>query len=314
MPWRRPTLLAIGLLAVAVLPGPSAVAQLPPCPQSAFTLAVDRATETLVPGDAAVFNVSVANGGNLPASVDMTYSQPDAAEWSRSPGTDSFTVGAGQSVAVALTLTAPRSPSAPRTARVGISAVIACQGPVGEVQCCTLPASVTATMSATAPPPTVATGSRLDLSAIAFLVLFAAVVAFGGYSFLKTRSGVVLECPEPRRDVHPGKGTSFPVRVQNRTQQAQKVMLKLGDLPEGWTPFLAMPEIELAAGEQRSFWLMLRSPRDARPGDHCRMTLRAKLEREEKFAQEIHADAFVVSESTPVEDEPGGGSGRSGGA
>jgi len=85
----------------------------------------------------------------------------------------------------------------------------------------------------------------------------------------------MLLCPEPLKFVRPGRGASFPIEVKNGADEPARLALAVAAVPEGWSAFLPLPEIQLAPKETRSLWLMVRAPETAKPGEAVDVELTA---------------------------------------
>ncbi len=83
-----------------------------------------------------------------------------------------------------------------------------------------------------------------------------------------TSAGVFLECGESSKEVAPGRGTSFPVRIRNDGRSKDLVSLTTSPVPQGWDTFLPIVDVPLEAGDEQTIWISVKSPDDARDGDH----------------------------------------------
>jgi uncharacterized membrane protein len=75
--------------------------------------------------------------------------------------------------------------------------------------------------------------------------------------------------------VRAGRGASFPIQVRNASPQNVKYELAVGPVPQGWSAFLPLPDVQLAPREARGLWLMVRSPPDAQNGDAAEVEVSA---------------------------------------
>lgn len=110
---------------------------------------------------------------------------------------------------------------------------------------------------------------------IAGLVLIGLAVAIP-LAMRRKKSGVVADCPEPLKMVRAGRGTSFPIEIRNASKDPATAQFEVGAVPEGWSAFMPLPEVQLAAREARSLWLMVRSPNEAQVGDAVEVELRLR--------------------------------------
>lgn len=101
---------------------------------------------------------------------------------------------------------------------------------------------------------------------IASLVLVGLVAAIAMLARRPAR-GVAAECPEPLKLLSPGRGASFPIEVRNSGGEPVTAQLDVGSVPEGWSAFMPLPDVQLAPRETRSMFLMVRAPEEATTGD-----------------------------------------------
>lgn len=272
----RPRFLA--LLALALLVAPAAVAQLPPAPQpqGCGPLAVEApvAPSAIEPGATGTITMNVRNSGQSAMLVTIVASTT-AAGWSFPSGEEqTVQLAQGADQDVVFEVLAPENGDG--TATVNFASEGACQYPGG--QC---PALSPQLCQAQGAPQTVTVeraepqGFRIPGLAgidiplpylIAGLLLIALAVAVPLLMRNRKPPRATATCPEPMKPVKPGKGASFPIEVTNPSDASRKLHLEVGAVPEGWSAFLPLPEIQLAAKESRSLWLMVRAPPDARPG------------------------------------------------
>lgn len=101
---------------------------------------------------------------------------------------------------------------------------------------------------------------------VASLVLVGLVAAIVVLARRPAR-GVAADCPEPLKQVKAGRGASFPIEVRNAGGEPVTAQLEVGAVPEGWSAFMPLPDVQLAARESRNLFLMVRAPEQAGVGD-----------------------------------------------
>jgi hypothetical protein len=289
-------LLAAPLLASAQVPG-------------ACTLATDAPTRSQphVPGQALPYVVNLT-AGSVGGDVALRIAETTAG-WLATVDPEAMTLAAGATGQATVTITAP--PDATAGGSVRLEATLTCN--VQGVPAPTAPATVTETFSpglatVVGPPAGGAGPGDLALLAIAGIVVLAGGTAA---ALALRRPGLVLEAPDPRRDVAPGGGASFPIVVTNKARDAALVAIEVGELPEGWRVVAPPRELRLDAGASGTVQVLLRSPSSAKPGDAAIVEVRALGARGKPATATIRA--FVVgggdaptAEATPPARAPGG--------
>ncbi|HVL88043.1 MAG TPA: hypothetical protein VM681_08600 [Candidatus Thermoplasmatota archaeon] len=257
-------------------------AQQPVCAAASYALAVDPATARLPPGETAAYNVTLASTDAVTASVRLSFSQPDAAEWSRAPEAEEFTLAPGSTKTVVLRLTAPQSVGAARFAGVTATASVTCPPPIPvpgapPVSGPVLTQTVTASLEVPPPPFVPPSGGGVGLGVLLLFPLALAAVGAGAWWYLRSMGAPpLLSAPEPRKNVEPGKGVSFPLRLRNGSSQRATLRLDVQGGAEGWTAFLAMPDVQLDPREERTLYVLVRSPAGARAGEHVEFSVTAR--------------------------------------
>ena len=78
--------------------------------------------------------------------------------------------------------------------------------------------------------------------------------------------------------------------VENRRGKPQRLRLSAEGVPEGWTLHLALVDVELEPGEEKTLWAILRAPPLASIGATIPITLRLAGERgAEAASATLHA-------------------------
>lgn len=272
------TLLALALL-LTLLP-PAAVAQLPTQPQACGPLdVVATAPQALREGETGEVAVTVKNNGNR--AVDVTVAaETSSPGWAITSATSqTANVPAGGSAAISFAVSPSGDASGDATVNVATTGV--CPAP-GGLPC---PAGAPPNSCSTqGPAQTVVVGYEAQdgfgipfLSGLAIplpyllagVLLVLAAIAVPLLLRRKRPARATATCPEPMKPVRPGRGASFPIDLANPADVARKVQMSVGPVPEGWSAFLPLPEIQLAPKEKRSLWLMVRAPPDASDGSHA---------------------------------------------
>lgn len=268
------------LVALLVLPTAFAQGEAPQCGPISIP-SPPAAPQPLSPGSSADVVVTVENAGARPVVVTVTASTT-APGWTLGPAPAPAQVTSGAPVGFAFRLTAGADATGP--ANIAFSANGRCDPPGGLAVC---PGQVCASNSANTQVQAqlvVDDGFRfpvLENLNIPKELVVASVVLIGLASavpFLLRRSkgGVTAACPEPLKLVKPGRGTSFPIELRNDAKISATAQFEVGPVPEGWSAFMPLPEVQLAAREARSLWLMVRSPGTAANGDVVDVELRLK--------------------------------------
>lgn len=217
-----------------------------------FTVAVDQASQG---GDVAIVVESVTEGW------DATVA-PGAF-----PG-----LAPGQQATAEVLVVAPPATGA-RQAQVTITATLTC------AMALPLPLPLppqTATQSQVLSPAMVVPapagpgdGGAPGADSTALLVVGGlGVIAIAGAATVLLRPrGLVVRVPEPRRDLPPGGGASFPIAVENRGKDAVEVVVRVLGVPPTWKLLAPPAHLALKPGAATTLQVLVRSPADARPGD-----------------------------------------------
>jgi hypothetical protein len=285
-----------GVLALALalaLALPVVAAQFPagtnPCDPGSFVV-THAALDSVPAGGPATATFSVQNNGGVDATVNLTASTAKTPGWKLSGPDSASQVVTANGGKASFTFTATSDPNVGQGPEIDVAGTAACQAPQGlPLACpsqgagvCIVQLKSDSAIMQLAPK----TGFHipgldgLDFPVeylIAGIVLVAVLIAIP--LALRRRRGAVanaaLSCPEPLKPVRAGKGASFPIELKNTGDKATKLALDVGAVPEGWSAFLPLPEIQLAPKEARGLWLMVRAPPDAKSGDAAEVEVRA---------------------------------------
>lgn len=269
-------LLSLGLpLALAQVPGAP-----PPCGPIAATAMSPM--DPVPPGQSANIILTVQNNGTTGVQAVVTIS-PATEGWTiQNPEDQTETVPGQASREFTFTV----SPTDAARADLSVSFQVSgtCALPAPGIPCppdaCTTTAQAPGAYVRLAPRDG---GGIPGLQNLDFPLeyLVAGVVLVGVASAIplllrKKAPGFAAECPEPLKMVRPGRGTSFPIEVRNASPEPVTAQFDIGPVPEGWTAFMPLPEVQLAGREARSLWLMVRAPATALEGDAADVEVRLR--------------------------------------
>lgn len=130
------------------------------------------------------------------------------------------------------------------------------------------------------------------------LVGAVAILTVVGYPIIRKRAGpsVEISTPEPAKHVAPDKGVSFPVVVRNTGREAGTFDVTLEDVGDDWSGFLAVPDVTLDAGEERTVRVLVRPP--GNPASGARTTFRVRAAPEDGGDGEVVELAAHVNGAT----------------
>lgn len=116
----------------------------------------------------------------------------------------------------------------------------------------------------------------LSIVLVPFAILAFLVLILG---LRRLRRGVAIVPGRLEREVEPGKSVKYAFRVENRRGKPQRFTLLGVGVPEGWSLHLALDDVELEPGEEKSLWAVLRCAPEATPGSEATLTLRLESPR-----------------------------------
>lgn len=293
-------LVLLALVMVTLL-APSVAAQLPVAVCAAPTVAFDPARLDLAPGASGTFNVTMTNANaQIPATLDATYAAPPG--FAVDPTTSSNAgVAGGASATTRVTITALSGAPVGTTRQVTADVTATCG---------TGPAAQASAVTQATGDVVVVQGAPSDAQNLLAAVTQPAVLAIGGLVLVllvgavalkSRREGFGLACPEPAKTLRPGRGTSFPLEVQNRSSAPDTAALAVSDVPDGWTAFTALPEIQLGPRETRTLWLMVRAPAAAAEGTEAVLRVTATSRAHPTKGTGVSVKAEVKDEAPATE-------------
>lgn len=266
-----PTARATAVLAALLLAGllaalaPAAHAQAPTQSQGCLgpVVAVQEAPRVVQAGAAysVLFAIQNPNGPPVDA-VRATVTTTAPAGWTAVPAQRDLTLGPMGVNWNALAITAPTRGTGELGGNITILVSFTCTS--GEIQ---KSAFTTETIEVAIE------GFRVPwapvLGGFALLVLGVAVL-----SLRRLRRGVAMSTPTPERPIPPGKSVKFTFLVENRRGKPQSLRLVPEGVPEGWSLHLALTDVELEPGEEKSLWAILKAPGSAPVGQEVDVLLR----------------------------------------
>lgn len=275
----RATPLALLVLLLAL---PAAAAQLPGQLQPCGPITMVEPTppsEPIANGEQIEIVASARMGGSLGGTIAVTASTVSPG-WAVVAQDEAQNVGAGETVAFRFLVQA--GDDAAGDAEVQFAASGTCDsGPVPCPANACVPAGANAQVLVPYEPRQGLNIPGLENVAFPVEYLIAAVVLVGlataiPFAMKRRRGGIAADCPEPLKMVKPGLGTSFPIELRNTARDAATIQFEVGPVPEGWSAFMPLPEVQLASHEARSLWLMVRSPPRAPNGESVDVEVRLK--------------------------------------
>jgi hypothetical protein len=279
---------------------PLAAAQAPAAACGPIAATATSPTGAFSPGQRAEITVAVQNNGTRGVDTTVSISEPTAGWRIDNPDDQTQTIANGGTGTFSFTVL----PTADATVDLQVTFQVAgaCALPAPGLPGC--PAGVCTTSApAVGAAVRLATPSGGGLPGLGDLdfpleYLVAGVVLVGvavTIPFLLRRKpgGFVADCPEPLKMVRPGRGTSFPIDVRNASADPLTAQFEIGPVPEGWTAFMPLPEVQLAGKEARSLWLMVRSPATAREGEVADVEIRLRSEARPDLAATLRVRAEV---------------------
>lgn len=225
-------------------------------------LALQQPHTAFEPGTSMSLLMAIENPNEHPVrSVRATVTTTAPAGWSAIPAQREVTMGPNNVTTTPLEITAPNRGSGAGGGNVTILVTFVCTS--GEIQ-----------TSASA-------SDVLGVSLKAFqapwpLVLGGFAILAGGVGVLavrRLRRGIALVSQGGMRDVAPGKSVKFTFVVENRRGKPQRLRFVPEGVPEGWTLHLALQDLDLEPGEEKTLWAILKAPPHAPPGLDVSFTL-----------------------------------------
>ncbi|MHB8604425.1 MAG: COG1470 family protein [Thermoplasmatota archaeon] len=255
------------------------------------------AVSPVAPGQTVEITESIQNSGNVDAQVSVSIRTTQGI-WTADKQTATATVAAGQSASVKVIVTAPGKGGG--DGQLGFTATGTCSAG-GNTVPPPVPVQPTTNTATDTVVLTLAPSAGFDLSQFTnlsplILVAIAATLLIVVGAILAMRRGgrgFLVECPEPAKPLKPGRGVSFPIELKNRGNSPDTARFEVGEVPAGWSAFMAVPELQLAAGESRTLYLMVRAPPAAREGAHVVVPILVRSMKHEKNETKVNVRADV---------------------
>lgn len=251
------------LVSAAFLAPGAAQAQGQPEACRAPVLAVQQAPEAFEPGEATSLLFAIENPNGAPVeAVRATVTTSAPAGWTATTAQRELTLGPRNVSLTAISLTAPNRGTGVAAGNITILVTFVCTR--GDIQ-------------TSASADTVLEVRITDFQApwpivLGSLTLLAVGVALMGYRRL--RRGVAILPTQSERTVEPGKSVKYTFVVENRRGRPQRFHLLPIGVPEGWVLHLALENVELEPGEEKTLWAILKAPPEAAEGTDVLITLR----------------------------------------
>lgn len=221
-------------------------------------------------GATRTFAFVVTNTGSLPAEGEVFISPPRPGWfWPQAKPNVQLDSGASQTIEIPVEFEGDRAGDAELEVQIQN---VECTTPLGVgSQSGSNSDPVTLSLSHAPIPTTGDAGDDEGLSS-AWWVFGAIVVGTAvAVPVVYSRRGPKLdvECEDAEGEVVAGRGTSFPVRLANKSKEPVHVNLEVAGVQEGWSALTTLPELELAGKESRTIYMMVRAPPAAKNGDLC---------------------------------------------
>lgn len=226
-------------------------------------LEMPRAPDVFAPGGSFNLPFHVQNPNAAPTVVNATVQVVTPDGWSATPAQRAFSLGADGIAPNLLTITAPVRGTGASLGNITLSITFTCV--TGPVQKSSVPSEAV-----------------LEVRISSFQAPWSVVLAaFGilasGVGILavrRIRRAVALRPTARERSLTAGKSAKFTFVVENRRGEPAKYRLVASGVPEGWSLHVALTDVDLEPGEEKTLWAILRAPPDASPGAVAAFTLR----------------------------------------
>lgn len=250
-------------LLATLLAAPSSAAQAQGACQ-APVLAFPQAPRSYDPGGAFDLPFAIENPNDPSVEVvraDVKVTTPDG--WTAIPARRELTLGPFDAEQNVLAITAPSRGTGAPAGNITVSVSFVCV--TGVVQRTSAPAEHVLPVSIRS------FEAPWSLMLGAFAVLALGVAALG---IRRLRHSVGISPTQRERPVQAGKSVKFTLVVENRRGKPGRYRFAAERIPEGWTAHLALDEVELEPGEEKTLWVILKAPPQAPPGADATVTLR----------------------------------------
>lgn len=259
--------LALAALALLGLAAAPAHAQGEPPPQVEAcrppVLAVEHPARAFEAGGSTALLMAIENENRAPIdSVRATVTTTAPPGWTAIPSQREMTLAPSNVTITTLAVTAPNRGSGASDGNITVFVSFLCTS--GEFQRSASASQTLQVSLETFQPPW-----PLMLSGFAILALGVTVLGVR-----RLRRGIALTPLGDERDVSPGRSVKFTFHVENRRGKPQRLKLEATGVPEGWALHLALTDVDLEPGEEKTLWAILKAPLHAPPGSDVELTLR----------------------------------------
>ncbi|MEA3201238.1 MAG: hypothetical protein QOE90_2666 [Thermoplasmata archaeon] len=231
-------------------------------------LAMPQPPASFAPGQSFTLSFAIENVNEAPIkAVRAQVTSVAPAGWSVAASQTEVTLGPKNFTTDALAITAPSRGGGEERGNITLHVTFVCT--TGDtLTTSSADATVPVSLEPLTAPSTIVYGA---LAAVAVLVAI--------LGSRRLRRGVGIVPARLERDVEPGKSVKYVFRVENRRSRPQRLALLGVGVPEGWSLHLALDDVELEPGEEKSLWAVLRCAADAPAGSEATMTLRLESPR-----------------------------------
>lgn len=253
--------LILPLLLVLLAPPAAAQEQAEAC--RAPVLSLQQPPGDFEPGEATSLLFAIENPNGAPVeAVRATVTTSAPAGWTATTAQRELTLGPRNVSLNAIAVAAPNRGTGVASGNITMLVTFVCTR--GDIQTSASAAAVLEVRISEfrAPWPIV----------LGAFSLLAVGVALMGYRRL--RRGVAILPTQSERTVEPGKSVKYTFVVENRRGRPQRFHLLPVGVPEGWTIHLALENVELEPGEEKTLWAILKAPPGAPAGTDVHVTLR----------------------------------------
>lgn len=247
-------------------------------------LLLEPTSSSFAPGSSRSLLFVIENANVDPVdTVRASVTTTAPAGWTAAPSLRELTLGRGNVSTSALAVTAPNRGTGSSAGNVTILVTFVCSS--GTVQTSASASLVVPVRITTLEPP-------WPIVLGAFLVLAAGIAVL---AVRRIRRGVGAWVNQNDRQVEPGRSAKFTFGLENRRSRPQRLHVRGVALPEGWGLHLALEQVDLEPGEEKTLWAILKAPPSARTGDSVDVALVLE-EPGGRVAAEVRLRAHVFDE------------------
>lgn len=274
----------VALLSVLLAPHAAAQEERQPEACRAPVLSLQQPPGDFEPGQATSLLFAIENPNGPPVeAVRATVTTSAPAGWTATTAQRELTLGPRNVSLNAIAVAAPNRGTGVASGNITMLVTFVCTR--GDIQTSASAAAVLEVrISEFRAPWPVVLGS---------FSLLAVGVALMGYRRL--RRGVAIVPTQRERPVEAGKSVKYTFVIENRRGRPQRFHLLPVGVPEGWTIHLALENVELEPGEEKTLWAILKAPPTATAGTEVLITLRLENVRGGRDGASAPIRAHVVA-------------------